>query len=356
MEGNPHNKPPGIQYLDPKISEDATLSSMMIVVDIGEGDLRFDCIVCYKRYKHHTSLFRHFRDAHPMEYEEKVALREQIKAEQTRAKQLGLPYPRRRIRNASYKKLTKMGRLLKIKIRDQVSQEISIVIPLLPLVKLLMSPLNQISLIYSFVKPVMNHLDADTIAKELYGLEDHPDLISCPYNCNRGFKNYDNVLAHLNVFHRQLWFSVFDTCKDLKLDFLKIEEVPSFYCGVCFVANNSVGQTKEYNIKIHFETNNGEKYGIEEKRQLSEKLTKNLLGQQKVLIRLAECDIAKTTVSFEIAKILSKHQKQFAEVKCSQMLKSFSDVSLSRRTKVRRVEDMGSYITYQLKVKLSHIE
>ncbi|XP_040564900.1 general transcription factor II-I repeat domain-containing protein 2-like [Lepeophtheirus salmonis] len=38
------------------------------------------------------------------------------------------------------------------------------------------------------------------------------------------------------------------------------------------------------------------------------------------------------------------------------MLKSVSDVSLSRFTIVRRVEDMGSDIAYQLKVKLSNIE
>ncbi|CAB4066713.1 unnamed protein product [Lepeophtheirus salmonis] len=107
---------------------------------------------------------------------------------------------------------------------------------------------------------------------------------------------------------------------------------------ICLIYLNSIAQTKEYNIKIHFETNHGEKYGkynIEEKRKLAEKLTKNLQGQQKVLIRSPDDDIANTIVSFEIAKILSKHQKpfsdglivkdylqKFAEVKCSQILKS----------------------------------
>ncbi|XP_071745257.1 general transcription factor II-I repeat domain-containing protein 2B-like [Lepeophtheirus salmonis] len=135
---------------------------------------------------------------------------------------------------------------------------------------------------------------------------------------------------------------------------------------------NFVAQTKEYNIKRYFETNHGEKYGkfnIEEKRQIAKKLTKNLQGQQQVLTRSSEGDIVNTIVSIEIAKILSKQQKpfsdgltvkeclqKFAEVKCSQMLKSVSDVSLSRRTIVRRVEDMGSDIAYQLKVKLSDIE
>ncbi|XP_067929915.1 prolow-density lipoprotein receptor-related protein 1-like [Watersipora subatra] len=111
------------------------------------------------------------------------------------------------------------------------------------------------------------------------------------------------------------------------------------------------------------------RYNTEEKRQLAEMLTKSLKAQRQVLTQSREVDIANTMVSFEIAKILTKHQKPFsdgeivkecllklAEVKCSQMLKSVSDVSLSRITIVRRVEDMGSDIAYQLKVKLSDIE
>ncbi|CAB4062109.1 unnamed protein product [Lepeophtheirus salmonis] len=118
---------------------------------------------------------------------------------------------------------------------------------------------------------------------------------------------------------------------------------------MCLIYQNSVAQTKEYNIKRHFETNHGEK-------------------QQQVLTRSSEGDIANTIVSLEIAKILSKHQKpfaddqivkecleKFAEVKCSQML-CVSDVSLSRHTIVRRDEDMGSDIPYQLKVKLNNTE
>ncbi|XP_071749950.1 general transcription factor II-I repeat domain-containing protein 2B-like [Lepeophtheirus salmonis] len=109
---------------------------------------------------------------------------------------------------------------------------------------------------------------------------------------------------------------------------------------------NSVAQTKEYNIKIHFETNHGDKYGkydIEEKRQLAEKLTKNLQGQQQVLTRSSEGEIANTIVSFEIAKILTKHHKPFSDGQIG-------------HTIVKRVEDMGSDIAYQLNVKLSDIE
>ena len=46
----------------------------------------------------------------------------------------------------------------------------------------------------------------------------------------------------------------------------------------------------------------------------------------------------------------------FAESKCPQVLKSASDVSLSRRAVVRRVEDMFSDIKYQIKVKVNDLE
>ncbi|CAB4064518.1 unnamed protein product [Lepeophtheirus salmonis] len=111
---------------------------------------------------------------------------------------------------------------------------------------------------------------------------------------------------------------------------------------------------KRRNIKRHFETSHGEKYSkynIEEKRQLAKKLTKNL--QQQVLTRSSEGGIANTIVSFDIAKILSKHQKPFSD---GQIVKDSSDVSLSRCTIVTQVENMCSDIVYQLKVKLSDIE
>ena len=46
----------------------------------------------------------------------------------------------------------------------------------------------------------------------------------------------------------------------------------------------------------------------------------------------------------------------FAESKSQQVVKSVSDVSLSRRTVVRRVEEMSSGIEYQIKVKVNDLE
>ncbi|CAB4059489.1 unnamed protein product [Lepeophtheirus salmonis] len=56
------------------------------------------------------------------------------------------------------------------------------------------------------------------------------------------------------------------------------------------------------------------------------------------------------------AKKIKECLQKFTEVKCSQMLKSVSDVSLSHHTIFRRDEDISSDIPYQLKVKLSDIE
>ncbi|CAB4056386.1 unnamed protein product [Lepeophtheirus salmonis] len=85
-----------VHHLDPKICENAALSSMMIVVELENGEIRFDCSECFRRYRHHPSLFRHFKNAHPEKYEEKVSLRNKIKEQQKIAKTLGLPYFRRK--------------------------------------------------------------------------------------------------------------------------------------------------------------------------------------------------------------------------------------------------------------------
>ena len=46
----------------------------------------------------------------------------------------------------------------------------------------------------------------------------------------------------------------------------------------------------------------------------------------------------------------------FAESKCSQVVKSVSDVSLLCRTVVRRIEDMSSDNQYQIKVEVNNLE
>ncbi|QQP49968.1 Uncharacterized protein FKW44_010805 [Caligus rogercresseyi] len=79
-------------HFDPQICQDSALSSMMIVVKTEDGEDRFDCSECFKRYRHHPSLFRHFKTAHPEKYQLKVALRNEIRAQQRKAKRLGLPY------------------------------------------------------------------------------------------------------------------------------------------------------------------------------------------------------------------------------------------------------------------------
>ena len=85
---------------------------------------------------------------------------------------------------------------------------------------------------------------------------------------------------------------------------------------ICLLCQYSVAQAKEYNIKRHFETNHGEKYSkdtIEEKAQLADRLARNLQAQQQTLIKSSEADVANTALSFQIARILTKHQKPFSD-------------------------------------------
>ncbi|QQP49967.1 Uncharacterized protein FKW44_010804 [Caligus rogercresseyi] len=67
-----------IRYLDQKLTEDSSLSSMMIIVPLEDGNARFDCKICGRNYRHHPSLFRHFRSAHKEQYAKCLALRKRI--------------------------------------------------------------------------------------------------------------------------------------------------------------------------------------------------------------------------------------------------------------------------------------
>ena len=86
--------------------------------------------------------------------------------------------------------------------------------------------------------------------------------------------------------------------------------------AVCLICQNSIAQTKEYNIKRHSEKSHGEKYGkntIEKKKRLSDKLARGLQAQQQVFTRTFTTDFDITAVSFKIARILSKHRKPFSD-------------------------------------------
>ncbi|QQP50502.1 Uncharacterized protein FKW44_011519 [Caligus rogercresseyi] len=91
-----------VLYLDAKTCKDATLSSMMIIAQEENGEDRFDCSECLKGYKHHPSLFRHFKNAHREKYDQIVELRRRIREQQRLAKSLGLPYYRRKNQKRSH--------------------------------------------------------------------------------------------------------------------------------------------------------------------------------------------------------------------------------------------------------------
>ena len=81
--------------------------------------------------------------------------------------------------------------------------------------------------------------------------------------------------------------------------------------AVCLICQSSIARTKNYDIKRHFEKNRGEKYDkyiIEERKQLSDKLARGLRAQQQVLTRPSTIDFDNTAASFNIARILNKHQ------------------------------------------------
>ncbi|CAB4056387.1 unnamed protein product [Lepeophtheirus salmonis] len=124
---------------------DVSLSSMMIVSELQNGDIRFDCSICRSRYKHHPSLFRHFKCAHKEQYEQKVALREHLKAEREVLKMLGLPYMRRKNqkRNTKGRKVNKENiSPLPEKPNDSIPTQLSNLGTLVPLDQKYMLPVS----------------------------------------------------------------------------------------------------------------------------------------------------------------------------------------------------------------------
>uniref|UniRef100_A0A0K2VEH8 C2H2-type domain-containing protein n=1 Tax=Lepeophtheirus salmonis TaxID=72036 RepID=A0A0K2VEH8_LEPSM len=209
-----------VVYFDKKICEDVSLSSMMIVSELQNGDIRFDCSICRSRYKHHPSLFRHFKCAHKEQYEQKVALREHLKAEREVLKMLGLPYMRRKNqkRNTKGRKVNKENiSPLPEKPNDSIPTQLSNLGTLVPLDQKYMLPVSN-SHYYLCTNcdqqfPSQQQLDQhgcecqvganlsvilDPILDDM--VKDEKELFLCGI-CGINMENIDNFSAHMRINH-----------------------------------------------------------------------------------------------------------------------------------------------------------
>ncbi|XP_065811264.1 general transcription factor II-I repeat domain-containing protein 2-like [Labrus bergylta] len=123
---------------------------------------------------------------------------------------------------------------------------------------------------------------------------------------------------------------------------------------------------KEYNVHRHYETKHQSytSYTGAERTQKVKQMAASLQAQQQFFFRTNKIQENATTASYEVAKLIAQHGKPFSdgdfikqclikvtEIMCPEKVQDFINVSLSRNTVVRRIEDLSANLKLQLKDK-----
>ena len=133
--------------------------------------------------------------------------------------------------------------------------------------------------------------------------------------------------------------------------------------AVCLLCHETIAVFKEYNLKRHHETKHNEfgcKLSEEERKKKAAECVKKLKKQQTLFTKQSTLQDSATEASFMIAYNLAKRNKPFsdgefvkqcmvdcASVLCPDVRSKFENVSLSRRTIVRRIDSISD-VTEQL--------
>jgi len=136
---------------------------------------------------------------------------------------------------------------------------------------------------------------------------------------------------------------------------------------VCLVCHETVSVYKDYNIKRHYETKHASKFDKLSEAERAEKVKQlevSLGTQQLCFKRAHESNESIAKASLEVALLVAKHSKPFAEgefVKkcvmkmaehiCPPKKKDFANVCLARNTVARRIEELSIDIRRQLAEK-----
>ena len=135
---------------------------------------------------------------------------------------------------------------------------------------------------------------------------------------------------------------------------------------VCLICNETVAVVKEYNVQRHFETKH-KKYESctgAEREQKVKQMTATLQAQQNCFLRANKAQESATVASYEVAQLIAQHGKPFTDgdfikqclnkvagIMCPEKLHDFNNVSLSRNTVVRRIEDLSANVKHQVSHK-----
>ncbi|XP_051999459.1 general transcription factor II-I repeat domain-containing protein 2 [Xyrauchen texanus] len=101
-----------------------------------------------------------------------------------------------------------------------------------------------------------------------------------------------------------------------------------------------------------------------ERTQKVKQMAASLQAQQQFFFRANKIQENATTASYEVAKLIAQHGKPFSdggfikqclikvtEIMCPEKVQDFNNVSLSRNTVVRRIEDLSANVKLQLRAK-----
>lgn len=133
---------------------------------------------------------------------------------------------------------------------------------------------------------------------------------------------------------------------------------------ICLICRETVGVFKEYNVKRHFETKHKDYLNLD--REIKQSKIRNFKSQLKIQQKIFSSALQQPSnvvkASYSVSYLIAKKMKTFSDgefvKECIEAVvndvlpdksKLFSNISLSRRTVCRRINDISNEIVVQLR-------
>ena len=142
--------------------------------------------------------------------------------------------------------------------------------------------------------------------------------------------------------------------------------------ALCLICRETVAVLKDFNINRHYETRHntyGENLSENNRMKQITALRENLQKQQRMISRTCLSQELATHASLVVAYKLAKHNKPFSDgefikecmdatvkIICPEVEVRIKNVSLSRRTIVRRVDSISTNLADQLASKIKKFD
>uniref|UniRef100_A0A023F0X1 Proteinral transcription factor ii-i repeat domain-containing protein 2b n=1 Tax=Triatoma infestans TaxID=30076 RepID=A0A023F0X1_TRIIF len=138
--------------------------------------------------------------------------------------------------------------------------------------------------------------------------------------------------------------------------------------AICLVCQETIAVFKEYNLNRHFTTKHPKyaSHSLKELQTVAENLAKNFNNQQNIFTKQSNIEKSTTKASYVVAHKIAKLCKPFSEAEfvkqcmvqvseicCPEKKHIFENVSLSRRTIARRIENISGNLLDQLRTKIA---